>query len=120
MLFVYTIIEITGVIMTVLTDSKVNSTPGTKVLALNEIERNPLHVPSKKVVTVARPILKALGLGLLLAATSALSAYSLIHPIIGVEMTRLIFLCIVALLLQRDSNSTSLYTNTIVTRVLEA
>lgn len=75
---------------------------------------------SKKVVVVARPILKFLGLALLLAATSALSSYALLNPVIVIEITRLIFLCMIALILQRDSNDHTLYTNTIVARVLEA
>jgi hypothetical protein len=71
-------------------------------------------LPIKKMVIISHPILKTLGLLLLFGATTALSSASLINPIVEAEVIRLIFICVIALLLQRESNSRLYYQDRVV------
>jgi hypothetical protein len=74
----------------------------------------------KKIKTAANPIFKALGLLMFFGAMCVLKTYSLIDPVITTEMTRLVFLCVVALILQKSSNHDYNYRDEIVSSVLKA
>lgn len=73
-----------------------------------------------KVSSLVHPMIKVLGLILLQGITCALDAYCLVSPIVVVEMTRLIFLCSLALIVQNHSTSKTLYTDSIVSKFVEA
>jgi hypothetical protein len=73
-----------------------------------------------KIRVFAHPVIKVLGLILLQGITCALDAYCLVSPIIVVEMTRLIFLCALAVIVQNHSISKSLYTDSIVSSFVQA
>ena len=72
----------------------------------------------KKVRNIANPILKTLGLVLLFGIIGVLRAYSLVDPVITSEMTRLIFLCVIAFILQKPSDTAPRYRNRIVGAVI--
>src|SRR5688572_29390614 len=74
----------------------------------------------QKISALAHPMIKVLGLILLQGITCALDAYCLISPIIVVEMTRLIFLCAVALIVQTHSTSRSHYTDSVVSSFVQS
>jgi hypothetical protein len=76
------------------------------------------HHTKNQIVIVANPIIKTLGLVFLFGVMTLLNDYALVNPTIIQEMTRLIFLCAIALLMQKDSNSRAFYTDRIVERFL--
>ena|SRR5277367_5596627 len=75
---------------------------------------------AQKIRAFVHPMIKVLGLVLLQGITCALDASCLVSPIVVVEMTRLIFLCALALIVQNHSTSKTFYTDSIVSSFVQA
>ena len=106
--------------MTVAISEKLNSVTGPLPLNLYVTVKSDVSNSARKISSLAHPIIKVLALVLLQAITCALDAYCLVSPIIVVEMTRLIFLCALALIVQSHSASKSHCTDSIVSSFIQA
>jgi hypothetical protein len=106
--------------MSLVVNEKVNSITNPPPSNLHITVKGHFSNSARKMNSFANPTIKVLGLILLQGITCALDAYSLVSPIIVVEMTRLIFLCALALIVQNHSNTKSFYTDSIVSRFVQA
>ncbi len=101
-------------------NEKVNSIANPPPLNLHVTVNGHFSNSAQKISSFANPMIKVLGLILLQGVTCALDAYCLVSPIVVVEMTRLIFLCALALIVQNHSNTKSFYTDSIVSSFVQA
>jgi hypothetical protein len=119
-------VEIMGVIMFSLVNGKANTSSEMPADSQKEVNLNVkvnghlLQEPVHRTVIIANPVIKTVGLILLYGALTALSAYSLVSPLIAAETARLIFLCGIALVLQSAENTQSFYTDRVVSTFLYA
>jgi len=106
--------------MSLMVNEKVNSVDNPPPINLDIKVSGHFSNSAKKINSFVHPMIKVLGLILLQGVTCALDAYCLVSPIIVVEMTRLIFLCALALIVQNHQNTKSFYTNSIVSSFVQA
>lgn len=106
--------------MSLMVKEKVNSITDPPPLNLDIKVSGHFSNSAQKISSIAHPMIKVLGLILLQGVTYALDAYCLVSPIIVVEMTRLIFLCALALIVQNHKISKTFYTDSIVSRFVDA